>query len=623
MDVNTGAGPRASKTDGDMSFHSLRGQLLIEPNDNLSIRLIADFANRDEECCAAVTTTRGPTAAILNALAGGEAVIPVADPERRLAYSNDITRQTVEDSGVSAQVDWTTPWLGGATLTSITASRDWKNTNSGDLDFSTAPVWTRAYGDGINDVGFETFSQELRLTGTSGKLDWMVGGFYADEDLTRNDSITMGRGYEPYLSIALLNNIAAAFPPGLVNTAGAATFLSQAAGRPYGTTFVGVGDKDHYDQNSRSTALFTNNIWHATEAFDLTFGARYTRERKELDSRYSNPNGGIGCANGLGNPAQVGAALAARGVPGAYIAGLVPTVIGYMCLPWSNVLHNGRNTSQEREEDEWSGTLKGSYRWSDTFMTYASAARGYKAGGFNLDRVQTATGLTSGASGITPVNDTSFPGEFVDSYELGAKSTLAGGNLLLNAAYFHQTFSDFQLNSFIGTSYVVRSIPELTSQGVDIDMMWQTPLEGLTLQGGATFLDATFGDELLPDADLRLLPGATPGFMPKWQMNASATYEWTFAGNLLGRVYLGARHTSEYNSGSDLDPQKLQEAYTVVDGRLVFGSQDKHWAVELWGRNLTDKTYSQVGFDAPIQTGSWNAFLGAPRTYGLTLRFMY
>jgi hypothetical protein len=62
-------------------------------------------------------------------LAGGEAVIPVVDPERRLAYSNDITRQTVEDSGVSAQVDWTTPWLGGATLTSITASRDWKNIN--------------------------------------------------------------------------------------------------------------------------------------------------------------------------------------------------------------------------------------------------------------------------------------------------------------------------------------------------------------------------------------------------------------------------------------------------------------------------------------------------------------
>jgi len=118
-----------------------------------------------------------------------------------------------------------------------------------------------------------------------------------------------------------------------------------------------------------------------------------------------------------------------------------------------------------------SGTLKGSYRWSDAFMTYASAARGYKAGGFNLDRVQTATGLTSGASGITPVNDTSFPGEFVDSYELGAKSTLAGGNLLLNAAYFHQTFTDFQLNTFNGLNFVLRSVRELTSQGQEHDLM--------------------------------------------------------------------------------------------------------------------------------------------------------
>lgn len=32
----------------------------------------------------------------------------------------------------------------------------------------------------------------------------------------------------------------------------------------------------------------------------------------------------------------------------------------------------------------------------------------------------------------------------------------------------------------------------------------------------------------------------------------------------------------------------------------------------------TNKTYTQVAFDAPIQTGSINAFLGAPRTYGIT-----
>ena len=63
--------------------------------------------------------------------------------------------------------------------------------------------------------------------------------------------------------------------------------------------------------------------------------------------------------------------------------------------------------------------------------------------------------------------------------------------------------------------------------------------------------------------------------------------------------------------------------FAVIGPEVVLGARDKRWAVELWGRNLTDRTYSQVGFDAPIQTGSWNAFLGAPRTYGVTLRFMF
>ena len=623
LDVETGPGPRTSREDSDLDFHGLRGQLLLEPTDGLRIRMIADFASRDEECCASVTTTRGPTAAIVDALVGGAAVIPSPDPDRRLAYSNDITCQSVEDKGWSAQVDWDTPWLGGATLTSITAMRDWTNLNSGDLDFTAAPIWVRPYGDGLNDVSFDTFSQELRLTGSTEKLDWMVGAFYADEDLVRNDSITMGGAYEPYLSIALLSNIASAFPAGLVDTRNPFLFLSQAAGRPFGTTFVGGGSHDHFEQSARSTALFTNNVWHATDSLDITIGARYTQERKTLHSMLSNPNGGLGCASGLVNPAQVGAALAGRGVPGPYIAGLVPTVIGYMCLPWSNVLHNGRDTWQSRDENEWSGTLRAAYRWSDALMTYVSAARGYKAGGFNLDRVQSANGLSSGGSGITPVDDTAFPGEFVDSYELGLKSTLAGGNLLVNAALFQQTFSDFQLNSFLGTSYVVRSIPELKSRGLDLDVIWQTPVDGLLVQGGATYLNAKFGDDQLPDIDLALLPAATPGFMPKWQTNVSATYEWDVAERMLARVYLGARYTGDHNTGSDLDPQKFQEAYTVVDARVVLGARNRRWAVELWGRNLTEETYSQVGFDAPIQTGSWNAFLGAPRTYGVTLRLMY
>ncbi len=619
-DVNTGVGPRTLKRDGDQNFHSVRAQLLITPSNNLDINLIGDYTQRNENCCVGVTVVRGPTAAIVNALAGGNGVIPVADTSRRLAYSNQPTTQKITDKGLSSEINWNTPWLGNATLTSITALRKWDAIGGADLDFSGADIFYRGYGPDDNAVRFKTFSQELRLAGTVDRVDWMAGLYYDNEKLQRNDAVTLGSAYEPYLSIAVLNNIAASFPAGLVNTTGAATFLSQATGQPYGTAFVGAGSHDRWNQDAKSTALFGNATFHVTDALALTGGVRYTHAQKTVDSFYSNPNGGIGCAAGLTSPARVGGALIARGVPAPYVAAIVPTVIGYMCLPWANTQFNGRTTHQQRSENEWSGTFKAAYRFNDAVMAYGSATRGYKAGGFNLDRVQSGNGLGTGPVGITPVADTSFPGEFVDSFELGSKTSWQGGNLLLNAALFHAKYTDFQLNSFIGTSYVVRAIPRMTTQGLDADMLWQTRVSGLSLQGGATYTDAKYGNDALPDAALALLPGNTVGFAPKWALTGGLTYQWDFNSRLMGRFNIGAKHTTEYNTGSDLSPFKTQPAYTLVNARLTIGAINKHWSVELWGSNLSNKTYLQVGFDAPIQTGSTNGFLGAPRTYGLTVR---
>ena len=41
---------------------------------------------------------------------------------------------------------------------------------------------------------------------------------------------------------------------------------------------------DVYKQNSRNFALFTHNIFHVTDKFDVTLGLRYTHERKEFDA---------------------------------------------------------------------------------------------------------------------------------------------------------------------------------------------------------------------------------------------------------------------------------------------------------------------------------------------------
>ena len=617
LDVRTGAGPRLEREDQDQNFHTLRGQLLLEPSENLDINLSIDYSNRDENCCSSVTIVRGPTAAIIDALAPDSGVAPVADPYARRAWSNRSSAQYIEDNGGSLQIDWNSPWFGGATLTSITALREWSSTNGIDFDYSTADILYRNPEKGDNFTGFETFSQEIRMAGATDNVDWLVGLFYADEDLTRNEAYRVGSAYEAYLSTAVLAQI----NPLLATSPTAPLFYSQASGRPFGTVFAGHAANDRYKQNSKSIALFTNNTWHATDALDLTLGLRYTIEDKQLDSSYTNPNGGLGCGSMLLNPAQVVAALVARGLTVAQASAAAPQVVGFGCLPWTNVRHNGRVTNQEREEKEWSGTFKAAYRFNDQVMAYFSAARGYKAGGFNLDRVQSNNGLSSGTAGIVPVNDTSFEGEFVDSFELGTKTTWMGGNLLLNATLFHQEYSDFQLNSFLGTSFVVRSIPTVTSQGVDAELLFKR--NGWMVQAGLTYADTEYGDDPLPDADLSLLPGSRPSFAPEWSGTASVGYDWDMGSKLKARANVGMKYMSEYNTGSDLDPQKQQDGYALFNARFVIGGQSDRWDLEFWSQNLTDEEYYQVAIDAPLQPGSWNAFLGAPRTVGVTLRLRY
>ena len=638
MDVRTNNDRRFDRDDYDQNFQTVRGKFLFEPTDTLDIMISGDYTSREENCCTAVQTTVGATAAILNALVGGKAVAaPGDDPFDRVAYSNRPTEQDIKDKGIALEIEWDSNWFGGATLTSITGSRDWQAINGLDYDFSTADILYRNPQEDESFTGFKTFSQEFRIAGASEKLDWMFGAFYSDEDLKRTETYRIGSQYEPYLSIALLSII----NPALGTSPTAPLFLSQASGRPFGSVFAGLGALDYYDQNAKSTALFTNNTWHATDALDVTFGLRYTREEKTLASNYSNPNGGAGCGAMLANQSRVVGALMSRGLSQAQAIAATPTVIGYACLPWANPLHNAptRDTNQSREEKEWSGTLKAAYRWNENVMTYGSFARGHKGGGFNLDRVQSSNGLSSGGAGITPVLDTSFGAEFVDSYELGAKTTWMDGNLLLNATLFHQEYEDFQLNSFLGTSFVVRSIPEVISQGIDAEMMWQPQaIKGLMLQGGLMYADTQYGDGIpggdfvAPTGALYKLQGAQMSFAPKWSGSASATYEWDLGSNLQARFNIGAKYMSEYNTGSDLDPEKMQSAYTVANARFGIGARNERWMVEIWSTNLTDENYVQVGFDGPLQNVSpapgnpfntFNAFLGAPRMYGATLRLRY
>ena len=608
-DVGTGPGPRREGDDNDLDYLTVRGQLLAEPSSNLTARLILDYTERDENCCAATQLFVGQAvnsrANLINATRSNS-IDTTATPFDRQALSNRSTRQDVHDQGASLQLDWDVS--DDIVLTSISAVRNWRSINGQDSDFTAADLVYRP-DDGSNFSKFEQVSQELRAAGEMGQLSWLVGGFYAKEDIDAASVLLSGADFYNYFALRVLGGA-----PALIGVTPATAMQP------------GSGLRDRYDQSGESYAVFTENTWNFTDQLGVTLGLRWTRDEKELASTYTTT--GASCDQG---EAAFGTLV---GVVGA---GTAQTIVGGLCL---NQLNNDFDalgtTMQSRTEEAITGTARVKYDVTPDTMVYAGYARGFKSGGFNLDR-EGAVVITGTGPNFTTDPDTSFRGEYVDAFEIGSKNMLFDDALTLNFAVFHQTYEDFQLNTFAGTAFVVETLPEVISKGVDADLTWNTPWTALTLQGGVTYADTTISEFTATDLvnpsrfnSLRRLPGATLSFAPEWSGTLAATYEQPVFDNMMVRANLSAKYMSDFNTGSDLHPSKAQEAYTIVNGRIGIGADSTLWIVEIWGQNLFEEDYLQVGFNGPFQVDEnnddisvYDAFLGAPRTYGVTLRTAY
>jgi iron complex outermembrane receptor protein len=235
------------------------------------------------------------------------------------------------------------------------------------------------------------------------------------------------------------------------------------------------------------------------------------------------------------------------------------------------------------------------------------------------------------ANPLAPILDTEFPRETVSSFEIGVKSELAQKTVRLNAAVFDQRFHDFQLNTFTGIVFVVSSLPHVNSKGAELSLDWLTPLSGLSISGGVVYADtqiANFGDALSLFAANRLNDRLS--FSPLWSGVVSAAYQVPLSSSLALRISADEKYSSSYNTGSDLDPLKIQASYGILNARIGIGAPDGKWAFEVWAQNLADKGYFQVAFDAPFQglaipgfNNQLDSFVGDPRTFGATVRVKF
>src|ERR1700742_1213307 len=624
LDVVNGVGPSTQNNTNSRHAYNVRGQLLFTPSDSVDFLLIADYAKRNESCCSAVVEYPGPFQGLVNVFASTPALggkpgalgdSPLIGqpgvvrlPNSYVAYDNQIITQHVRDMGISGELNWN---LGFGKLTSITAWRD--NTVSGgnDVDYTGIDLLSFPDNGNANSTDFKQFSEELRLAGKVDSLNWLVGGFFNNEILTTRTLGQTGDQFETYIS-----SVASVASTGTVNP----LLVSQLTGNAPGTTFFGTGYNDGYQQTARSFALFTNETWNITQGLDLTVGLRGTEEKKTAIASYNSIGGGPGCAALLANAAAVGA----QPQPAPLF------LFGYGCYTGLNPEFNGKGFDQSNTENNLSGTLKLSYRFNEEAMVYISGANGYKAGGFNLSRV-TNPASAADPIGITPNFDTRFPRETVESGEVGIKTTLFDKTLRLNAAAFYQRYTDFQLNTFTGIQFVVTSLDRVVSKGVDVDFAWATPISGLTIAGGVTqdLTNITNIGNALPDFCGGPGNGCTArdnnrlSFAPLWSGAVSASYLLPVSSSLGIRTSVEEKYNSSYNTGSDLDPRKIQEGFGLLNARIGFGALDESWALEAWGANLADKYYYAVAFDSPFQFNTIASYLGAPRTFGLTARVKF
>ena len=235
-----------------------------------------------------------------------------------------------------------------------------------------------------------------------------------------------------------------------------------------------------------------------------------------------------------------------------------------------------------------------SWAATDDTLVYAQFSDGFRSGGFPA---RTPPGST------VPFEDLVYDPEFVDSYEIGVKTTLFDGAVRANLAVFRSEYTDQQLNvtaldPFIGNPILtVANVADSVIQGVELEANWlvtdnfridtsvgylDAELDEITAEGGSFILNdnSNIRRDITDDDNIEL-PNS-----PTWQFNVGANYSFfTSIGEFRNRI--DVIHEGSFNS--DIGNYNFTQvpSTTRLNYFLTYLPNDK-FEVTVGGRNLTD-----------------------------------
>ncbi|MBX3705828.1 MAG: TonB-dependent receptor [Pseudomonadales bacterium] len=620
--------------------YTLRGQMLWAFSETADLRVIADYADADENCCDAAVIYESP---IVGAGAYAAAGLPAnggVPNGGETAFDNRKSNgaqfeNPFEQWGVSAELNWE---MGEISGTYIGAYRDFTADSVQD-DFVGIDVYSvrpqEAQGwKTFDDI--QTWTHELRFTGQWGNLDWLVGAYYSDEKIVEQQGLGLGEDYSRNISAsAWYGGILPLFGAGL----GALSDLTLATGGTFGDVLAaadparafagGVSSatafaQNKYEQDSRSWSIFTHNRLALTDRFDLVLGLRYSDEKKDGSFRQFAAENNA-CLNTLAN----GASLVAQ-APGVATGTIQQLTAAFMCFPFATPADTGiailpATFDDTFEDDELIYTASGVYALTDSATGYVTFTHGFKSGGFNLDS-------TAAAGGADP----RFNSEIVDAWEVGIKSELLDRRLRANLALFSMEMEDFQVLEFTGVQFVTFNVPKAESVGAELELAAAVS-NNLDVNFGLTYADAEYPNNCAPDtapAQVRALCGGQLTNAPEWVSTIGFNYDGLIGSNLSYFVSGNARWeddrrtSTQWRASPAPDAARLlydiQEDHWKVNLRMGIGDVAERWTIEVWGNNIFDEQTRNVTANTPLRSFGVNAsriaFIEAPRTYGVTFR---
>jgi outer membrane receptor protein involved in Fe transport len=600
-------------TSNNRDRFSVRGEMLFDLANEASLRLTVDYDEYDEICCAVGSANYGAANQVAAVLGGG--VIPNDPFTEKVFFDFDPVTEG-DNSGITLHY---TREGDGNTLESITSIRNSYNTNVQDVDFDAASI----VNPSPQAKELDAVTQEFRLySNDNEKFNWLVGGYYYQEDLNWDESIYFGPLWRPYVEAFL--------PPGTISG------IAGAFGIPDALLFAsGQGGTETATQDNTTTSIFAQVDIQLTEKLSAIVGASYMEDEKTVS--YSQINTDV-----LSNLDFVGAGtlgLIAAGFPPAQAAVLATDpafnpLIALQGLQLIPQFTNFPNAAQDGKssDDNIDYTFKLSYELSDTVSIYGGVSTGFKASAWNISRNSDADAAEVAALSAagTPVSPNRSVGrryagpEEAEVTELGAKIILPSG--YLNIALFDQTIDGFQSNTFIGTGFVLANAGSQSADGYEFDLVY-SPLENIDLMMSGVFLDPVY--DSFPGSAFGDLSGTTPSNIPEDTITTSLTWNWDMNG------WAGYTRVSHLYS-SEAVLLENPEAQAIIDSQgngyrkmdtLNFstGIEKDNLSIRLYGQNVNDDEYLTSAFVAVTDFTS-TTYFGYPNnyaTYGLTVNYTF